>query len=46
MDGARMANRSDDTLEFSIFPDADHDCSALRLSRGGALQHEERSIER
>jgi len=40
MDGVRIANRSDDTLELSIFADADYNCSALRLSRGGALQHE------
>src|SRR5215218_11099656 len=40
MDGARIVNRPDDALELSIFPDADYNCSALRLSRGGALQHE------
>jgi hypothetical protein len=42
MDGTSIANWPDDTLELSVFRYADHECSALALSGGGALKRQKR----
>jgi hypothetical protein len=40
MDGTGITNWPDDTLELSIFRYADHECTALALSRSAALQRQ------